>query len=68
MELIFCSWKENVYFQEKLKVLKASLKVWNLETFGNLDLEFFDVINDLNDLNHLVAFIDHVIADKRMNA
>lgn len=42
----------NIYcFKEKLKLLKARIKVWNVEVFGNLDTQLKHLVQDLNELD-----------------
>lgn len=50
--------KKHLIFKEKLKILKASLKVWSYEVFGKLDLEVGEAVKELNCLNHLVEMND----------
>lgn len=50
--------KKRLIFKEKLKILKASLKVWSYEVFGKLDLEVGEAVKELNCLDHLVAMND----------
>jgi hypothetical protein len=41
--------------KEKLKRLKESLKVWNKEVFGTVDLNIEKTVRDLNDLEEQIA-------------
>ncbi|KAI5398210.1 hypothetical protein KIW84_063846 [Lathyrus oleraceus] len=55
--------------KEKLRMLKISLKKWNIEVFGWLDLKAEDAVKEFNDLNFQVSnsnvtYID-TLASKR---
>lgn len=55
----FQGWKAYI-LNEKLKFLKGKLKVWNKEVFGIMDLYINNTVNELNQLDELVANGDPV--------
>lgn len=39
--------------KEKLRLLKSKLKWWNVNVFGNIDMESEDGVNEINALDNL---------------
>ncbi|GAU17608.1 hypothetical protein TSUD_341520 [Trifolium subterraneum] len=55
------SGKKAYVVKEKLKMLKESLKTWNTEVFGILDLNIEKIVQDLNNVEGLLDSDDVVV-------
>lgn len=41
--------------KEKLKLLRAKLKVWNKEVFSRMDLNISNLVLEMNELDSMIA-------------